>query len=38
MAMSAEPEGEEFRGSSVVTLSRPGRRWWWQRHPRAGHI
>jgi hypothetical protein len=35
MAMSAEPEGEEFRGSSVATLSPPGRRWWRQRHPPA---
>jgi hypothetical protein len=35
MAMSAEPEGEDYRGSSVATLSRPGRRWWRQRHPRA---
>jgi hypothetical protein len=38
MAMSAEPEDEGFGGSSVATLSRPDRRWWWQRHPRAGHI
>jgi hypothetical protein len=38
MAMSAEPEREEFGGSSVATLSWPERRWWWQRHPRAGHI
>ena len=36
--LEAEPEGEEFRGSSVATLSRPGRRWWRPRHPRAGHI
>jgi hypothetical protein len=33
-ALSAEPEGEEFRGS-VATLSRPGRHWW-QRRPHAG--
>jgi len=35
MAMSAEPEGEDYRGSSVATLSPPGRRWWRQRRPRA---
>jgi hypothetical protein len=38
MAMSAEPEDEGFRGSTVATLSRPERRWWRQRHPRAGQI
>jgi hypothetical protein len=36
MALSAEPEDEEFGGSPVATLSRPDLRWRWQRHPRAG--
>jgi hypothetical protein len=35
LARSAEP-GEETRTSSVVTLSRPARRWW-RRRPRAQH-
>ena len=35
LARSARPE-EEFRTASVVTLSRPARRWW-RRPPRAEH-
>jgi len=36
MARALEPD-DEFRGSSVATLSRPARRWWRLRHPRASH-
>jgi hypothetical protein len=35
LARSAQPD-EEFRTSSVVTLSQPVRHWW-RRHPRAEH-
>jgi hypothetical protein len=38
MAQALEPEpDDEFRRSAVVTLSRPARRWWRLRHPRASH-
>jgi hypothetical protein len=35
MAQAAEPE-EDWRASSVTTLTRGASRGWWRRHPRAG--
>jgi hypothetical protein len=35
-ALSAEPEADGLRASSVATLTRTGRRWWWRRRPHAG--
>ncbi|MGH3257024.1 MAG: hypothetical protein ACRDOU_16785 [Streptosporangiaceae bacterium] len=35
-ALAAEPERDEFGGTGVGTMTRPGRRWW-RRRPKARH-